>query len=441
MFRDGDARIDCRQHGLFGERAVRAFGQQHACGELFWREILLCDTLQVFRRRAFECLEVGVFAAPISTDDMKIAKLAREPRNAFAFKVLTRQEVGAGTFEFFIAHRTRTNAFDLTQARCDGRMGVALLNVHIDRKDTGVERGIGRAVNAVGEAFVFAYPSHQPTRFAFAEDERKQVEVGGVFFVEGGAWPGEVELGAFELAMQNYTAHRFLFGLAPPSAFLLPRFRVRELRFDLLRELLCIEVARGDDHHVVRGVPALPERRDLLAVEACNTFGGAQDRQAVAMLLEVLAKHSVTQDVPGRVFAPANFFEHDFDLAVDLNRIECRVANRVHQNVEPGAKCVAGKGCVIDRDVEGGVGVDAPARAFDFSGNLANPAAVRALEKHVLVKVRKPSFVCALVRAPDFGPDLQVDDRGKMTFAQQKRQAVGQDFVMYALFKRSQRGF
>ena len=107
----------------------------------------------------------------------------------------------------------------------------------------------------------------------------------------------------------------------------------------------------------------------------------------------------------------------------------------------PGAKCVAGKGCVIDRDVEGGVGVDAPARAFDFSGNLANPAAVRALEKHVFVKVREPSFVCALVRAPDFGPDLQVDDRGKMAFAQQERQAVGQDFVMYALFKRSQRGF
>jgi len=55
--------------------------------------------------------------------------------------------------------------------------------------------------------------------------------------------------------------------------------------------------------------------------------------------------------------------------------------------------------------------------------------------------VRESSFVCALVRAPDFGPDLHVDDWGKMAFAQQKRQAVGQDFVMYALFKRSQRGF
>ena len=80
---------------------------------------------------------------------------------------------------------------------------------------------------------------------------------------------------------------------------------------------------------------------------------------------------------------------------------------------------------MVDRDIEGRVGVDASPGTFDLGRDIAHPAVPGALEEHVLVEVREPEFTWTFIRRPDRHPDLQTHDRGEVRLAQQQRESVG----------------
>ncbi len=80
---------------------------------------------------------------------------------------------------------------------------------------------------------------------------------------------------------------------------------------------------------------------------------------------------------------------------------------------------------MIDGLVEGGIGVDLPTEAFDIACDLADIAALRALEEHMLVKMGEPFFPGPLVGGADSGPDLELDHGCAVALAKEKSQSVG----------------
>ena len=132
----------------------------------------------------------------------------------------------------------------------------------------------------------------------------------------------------------------------------------------------------------------------------------------------------------GRVFGASDLLEYHLGLALDFVGLEDRVPNRVDQHVEAGGKRIARHRGVIHGHVEGGVGVDATPSAFYFRSDIANAAALGALEEHVLVKVCEALFAGTFIGRAHQRPDLKIRYRGKARLAQQQREAVGQPFKM-----------
>jgi hypothetical protein len=79
---------------------------------------------------------------------------------------------------------------------------------------------------------------------------------------------------------------------------------------------------------------------------------------------------------------------------------------------------------VVDGGVVAGVGVDAPADAFDRARHLADAALLGALEEHVLVEVCEPFLAGVFVGRADLRPDLELRDRREMRLAQQQTEAI-----------------
>ena len=69
------------------------------------------------------------------------------------------------------------------------------------------------------------------------------------------------------------------------------------------------------------------------------------------------------------------------------------------------------------------------AQALDVPGDLADAAALRSLEEHVLVEVGEAFLAGAFVGAAHAGPDLELDDGRAAALAQQDGQAVVEDAV------------
>ena len=125
-----------------------------------------------------------------------------------------------------------------------------------------------------------------------------------------------------------------------------------------------------------------------------------------------------------RIVGAADLFEDHFAFARNLLFVEDRIANGVCEHVEPVAPPIRRQGGVVDRRVEGRIGVDLSAESLDVACDGANGSPFSALEEHVLVEVGEAFLTGPFVGGADVGPDLELYDGRAMAFAKQDRQAV-----------------
>jgi hypothetical protein len=144
------------------------------------------------------------------------------------------------------------------------------------------------------------------------------------------------------------------------------------------------------------------------------------------VLLVDLLEERVAEHAARRVVRATDLLEHHLDLVAHLVRVEAGVQHRVAEHVDAHVELLGGQGGVVDRDVVGGVGVDAAARALHLARDLAEAAPLGALEEHVLVEVGDAALVVALVGGADPGPDLELGHRRQLGGAEQHGEPVGQ---------------
>ena len=125
-----------------------------------------------------------------------------------------------------------------------------------------------------------------------------------------------------------------------------------------------------------------------------------------------------------RIVGTPDLFENDLAFSSDLVLVENRMANGVGEHVEPFTPGLRRQRGVVDRRVEGRIGVDMSAESFDVACDGANGSPLGAFEEHVLVEVGEAFLTGPFVGGADVGPDLELYDGRAMAFAKQDRQAV-----------------
>jgi hypothetical protein len=102
--------------------------------------------------------------------------------------------------------------------------------------------------------------------------------------------------------------------------------------------------------------------------------------------------------VARRVLAHPHLLDDDALLAVDLLRLEARVADHVDEHVERDVPVLRRAADVVARVLLAGERVELAADAVDLAGDRAcRRPPLRALEEHVLGEVRDPVRLGALV--------------------------------------------
>ena len=137
-----------------------------------------------------------------------------------------------------------------------------------------------------------------------------------------------------------------------------------------------------------------------------------------------LGKGEFREDMARRVIRPPDFLKNDFLFPADLFRVEDRVPDGVGKYVDSSREGFAGKRGVVDRHVEGRVGIDSPSGAFDFSGDLAYASSLGPLEEHVLMEMGQALFPGPFVGGSHVGPDLEIGHRGESGLPEKNGEAA-----------------
>ena len=180
-------------------------------------------------------------------------------------------------------------------------------------------------------------------------------------FVEAGGRPGEVDAMSFKWAAENGDADAIALGLLHAFAYDVALYGVCEESFDLFGYRVSIEVADGDDHEVLRCVPTFEEASYLSPIELPDIRRRPENWSSVGMRLITFPKGEVAENMSRCVLRTSNLFEDDFAFALNFLFIEDREANGIHEHVETVSPRSRRQGRVIDRLIEGGIGIDMPA--------------------------------------------------------------------------------
>ncbi len=175
---------------------------------------------------------------------------------------------------------------------------------------------------------------------------------------------------------------------AESSCSVLPPRQRRELLRHCLGKTVVVQVSGRGKHHVpaVKAVVVVGE--ELLLAQPRDGFRGAQDRLAQRMALpEALREEFVHQHV-GIVFVDLDLFQNHAALALDVGQRKGGVQHQVGQDVQRDRHVVCER---LDVEADGllaGEGVQVAADRIHLARNALRRARTRALEEHVLHKMR-----------------------------------------------------
>ena len=126
---------------------------------------------------------------------------------------------------------------------------------------------------------------------------------------------------------------------------------------------------------------------------------GAENRAADRLAREGGRLQVLEHEVVGGILDGADLLDDDVLFAVDLVGVEARMRQDVGEHVEPERDVGLEHARVIGRHLDPGAGIEVAADRLDFLGDLAGGAPRRALERHVLEKMRNAVLVGAFAAA------------------------------------------
>src|SRR6266481_4130151 len=148
-------------------------------------------------------------------------------------------------------------------------------------------------------------------------------------------------------------------------------------------------VARGSDHQMIRREPVPKSHKQRITVEGFHRLRRAKNRAAERMLRPKSARENLVKEVLGIVQVHLYFFEDHLAFLLHVFGIEFRAEHEVGDHVKgDGQVLVQNFGVEADL-LLGSEGVEHAADGIHFAGDGFGGAALRALEDHVLHKVRE----------------------------------------------------
>ena len=115
----------------------------------------------------------------------------------------------------------------------------------------------------------------------------------------------------------------------------------------------------------------------------------------------------VVDPVVGRIERGADLLHDDVLLALELRRVENRVAQDVGEDVDGERHVVLEDARVVGGRLDAGRRVDLAADRLDLLGDVDGRARARALERHVFEEVRQAVLVVAFRARPGADPDAE----------------------------------
>ncbi len=171
--------------------------------------------------------------------------------------------------------------------------------------------------------------------------------------------------------------------------------------------LRVIHRAGGDHEHVGRAIIAREICPQIVGLEAGHALARAEDGPADRLVGERLFLQIIEHEIARIVLRGADLLHDHILLALELGRIERWVAENVGEHVERERHVGFEHARVIGRRFDRGRGVEVAADRLDLLRDLPRGAALRALERHVLEKMRDAVFLLLLVAAAGADPDAE----------------------------------
>ena len=163
-------------------------------------------------------------------------------------------------------------------------------------------------------------------------------------------------------------------------------------------EVIAVELARDADDHPFRLVPAAGVVEERLALCPADRLLAADDVPAERLVAVEELLVDAADEVARRVEVHVHLLDDHALLAVDLLRLELRVAEHVGEHVERLIAVVGGAADVVARVLLAREGVELAAEAVDLHADVARGrTALGALEEHVLGEMRDPVRLGSLV--------------------------------------------
>ena len=218
----------------------------------------------------------------------------------------------------------------------------------------------------------------------------------------------------------------------------------REGRPDVLFHLRSVDVADGDDRHVVRPVPRVVEGAKALRRRVADDVGLA-DRQPLRVLRPIKEdRELLVADARARAEAEPPLLDDDRPLLVDLFLAERQPAGIVGERREPLCDhfgVVRGQIEHVHGFVEARVGVDvrseSRADALEVREHLARLEVRAAVERHVLDQMGETLLIVGLVQRAGFHREAKRHALGRTAvLADEVLEPVGQRRGSHGLVER-----
>src|SRR5882672_6514427 len=139
---------------------------------------------------------------------------------------------------------------------------------------------------------------------------------------------------------------------------------------------------------MVRGEPVSKTRTERLAIEFSDGFRRAENRAAQRMLRPEAARENLVKQIFGIVQVHLDFFEDDLALFSYIIGVEFWPQDQIRDDVKSDGQVLV-KNLGVEADLLlGSECVEHAADRIHLAGDRFGRAAFRALENHVLDKVR-----------------------------------------------------
>ena len=268
-----------------------------------------------------------------------------------------------------------------------------------------------------------------------AQNRREQIEHRRIHVGETGDRPRQGGAGEFDRLKAMRGPGRQLEGLRRHEHGREPRtWCGTKVLGDSGARFFQINVADNDDHEIVRHVACAVIVEKIVARDGRKHIAMADDRLTEGMFAKGGGKERVPQPVVRVVARHRDLAEDDLALLRNLGGRQRRMEHGVGEHVDRDGGMLARKINVVNGAVERRVGVDVAAVGLHGRRNFPTGAARRALEQHVLDKVRKArAEIFSLVDTAGLDPHLHRCERRRAIGFKDQREAVGQDGALDGL--------